>query len=103
MRRSLFSYFQISHPVQVESPQNFHGQQLVSQNLSISAILIGQNVHDVTEKDFIPAILSSSFEHFANVGYFDQESMAASKISLDKDAFFRRIKRIYDAWKVKIL
>lgn len=25
--------------------------------------------------------------------------MAASKISLDKDAFFRRIKRIYDAWK----
>lgn len=28
--------------------------------------------------------------------------MAASKISLDKDAFFRRIKRIYDAWKVKI-
>lgn len=27
------------------------------------------------------------------------ESMAASKISLDKDAFFRRIKRIYDAWK----
>ncbi|XP_078365662.1 FACT complex subunit SPT16-like isoform X1 [Oculina patagonica] len=25
--------------------------------------------------------------------------MAASKISLDKDAFFRRIKRFYDAWK----
>ncbi|KAJ7365044.1 FACT complex subunit SPT16 [Desmophyllum pertusum] len=25
--------------------------------------------------------------------------MATSKISLDKDAFFRRIKRIYDAWK----
>lgn len=46
------------NPVQVESPQNFDGQQSVSQNLSISAILIGQNVPDVTEKGFIPAILS---------------------------------------------
>ena len=56
-------FFFISHiryirSVQVESPHNFDGQQLVSQNLSRSAILIGQNVHDVTEKNFIPAILS---------------------------------------------
>ena len=58
--RSLFfiSHIRYIRSVQVESPQNFDGQQLVSQNLSRSTILIGQNVHDVTEKDFIPAILS---------------------------------------------